>query len=268
MGNATQMHQIVMNLCTNASHAMEDRCGIIEVNLSDIVIKRTEKEKPLGLRTGSYVELSISDTGAGISPDIIDSIFEPYFTTKKPGEGTGMGLALVHGIVESCRGKIAVESLLGKGTTFRIFLPITKSATADGLCASEMLPYGTERILFIDDEVQITKMWGQLLGRLGYVVTTKSSSLEALGLFRSNAGAFDLIITDMTMPKMTGDELAIEFMKIRADIPVILCTGYSKRVSSGMALEIGIKAFVNKPIITADLAKTVRKVLDEAKQET
>jgi PAS domain S-box-containing protein len=265
MGNATQMHQIVMNLCTNASHAMEDRHGIIEVNLRDIVIGRTEKGAPLGLRTGNYVELTISDSGSGISPDIIGSIFEPYFTTKRPGEGTGMGLALVHGIVESCKGKIAVDSRLGKGTTFRIILPITKRVTDDSRRSSEALLSGTERILFIDDEIQITKMWSQLLGRLGYVVTTRNSSLKALGLFRSNAGDFDLVITDMTMPNMTGYELAIELMKIRPDIPVILCTGYSKSVSGRMALEIGIKAFVHKPIITADLAKTVRKVLDEVK---
>jgi PAS domain S-box-containing protein len=265
MGNATQMHQIVMNLCTNASHAMEDRCGVIKVSLRDIVIKSEKKGKPLGLRAGSYVEFTISDTGAGISPDIIDSIFEPYFTTKRPGEGTGMGLALVHGIVESCRGKITVDSLLGKGTTLRIFLPITKNATADGLSTSEALPCGTERILFIDDEIQITKMWDQLLERLGYVVTTRNSSLEALGLFRSNAGDFDLVITDMTMPNMTGDELAIELMKIRPDIPVILCTGYSKKISEKTALEMGIKAFAYKPIAKMDLTKTVRKVLDGAK---
>jgi nitrogen-specific signal transduction histidine kinase/ActR/RegA family two-component response regulator len=268
MGNATQMHQIVMNLCTNAFHAMEDRCGVIEVNLKDIVLKGEEKGEPLGLKVGMYVELTISDTGTGIPPQIIDSIFEPYFTTKSPGEGTGMGLALVHGIVESCRGKIAVDSQLGKGTTIRIFLPITRNVTADGLCVSEALPCGTERILFVDDEIQITKLWSQLLKRLGYVVTTKNSSLEALGLFRSNANDFDLVITDMTMPNMTGDELSIELMKIRPDIPIILCTGYNKKISDKIALKIGIKAFAYKPMVQIDLTKTVRKVLDEAQKET
>lgn len=180
------------------------------------------------------MEIIVSDTGSGIEPGIIEKIFEPYFTTKGPGEGTGMGLALVHGIVESYGGKIKVGSTLGRGTTFILHLPITKMAS-------------------------------RILGQLGYSVTATTSSVEALELFKSKPNEFDLIVSDMTMPNMTGEQLAMECMIIRADIPVILCTGYSKKISENTSAEIGIKAFAYKPIVKADLAKTVRKVLDETK---
>lgn len=262
LGNATQVHQVMMNLCTNAAYAMEETGGVLEVSLKDVVIEKEDLSS--GMNQRDYVEIKVSDTGAGIAPDIIDSIFEPYFTTKDPGEGTGMGLAMVHGVIESYGGKITVDSKLGVGTTFTIYLPVTKKQADQDAYVQEELPTGTERILFIDDEVPIAKMGSQILERLGYTVTTCTSSIEALELFQAKPNDYDLIVTDMTMPNLTGDKLAVELMKIRTDIPVILCTGYSKKISDETASEIGIKAFAYKPVVKAALAKTVRKVLDEA----
>ena len=266
MGNYTQVHQILMNLCINAAHAMEYEGGIVEISLKDVVMDRSVDTKKLGLTPGNYIEMMVSDTGTGIAPDIIDSIFEPYFTTKGPGEGTGMGLAIVHGIIESYGGNISVHSILGKGTVFTIHFPITKKRIEHTVYQPQALPSGTERILFVDDEAPITKIVGKVLEQLGYTVTIKTSSLEALELFYSKPNDFDLVITDMTMPNMTGDKLAGKLMTISPDIPVILCTGYSKKISNETGKEIGIKAFAYKPIIKADLAKMVRKVLDEAKR--
>ncbi len=176
-----------------------------------------------------------------------------------------MGLAMVHGIIESYGGKISVDSKPSQGTLFTICLPVTRKRQEDRLYQSEELPTGTERILFVDDEAPIAKMGSQILERLGYSVSARTSSVEAVELFRTKPNEFDLIVTDMTMPNMTGDKLAIELMKIRPDIPVILCTGYSKKISDEIASEIGIKTFAYKPVGKGDLAKTVRKVLDEAK---
>ncbi len=268
MGNPSQVYQLFMNLCTNAAQAMEKAGSILEVGLTDVEFNDQSAHLLSELKSGNYMKVTVSDNGPGISPDIIGSIFEPYFTTKGIGEGTGMGLALVHGIVESYGGKISVESELGKGTVFSIYLPITKKREDHLLYEKEKLPSGTESILFVDDELPIAKMGNQILEGLGYRVNVRTSSVEALELFRSKPDDFDLVITDMTMPNMTGDELAIELMKIRSDIPVILCTGYSKKISDKNSAAIGIKAFAYKPIVKADLAKTVRKVLDEAKSDS
>ena len=262
MGNVTQVHQILMNLFTNAAHAMEDKGDILEFSLKDIVMDKCNREK-LNLKPGNYIEMKVSDTGAGIAPEIIGSIFDPYFTTKGPGEGTGMGLAMVHGIVKSYGGKITVDSKPGQGTLFRIYLPVTRKRQEHRPYQSETLPPGTERILFVDDEAPIVKMGGQILERFGYTVSIRTSSIEALELFRTKPNDFDLVITDMTMPNMTGDTLAVALMKIRPDIPVMLCTGFSKKISDDSIATIGIRAVAYKPIVKADLAKTVRKVLDD-----
>lgn len=267
MGNGTQVHQVLMNLCTNASHAMESNGGVLKVSLEDVFIKRTSTIENTDLSEGDYLKIMVSDTGTGIDPSIIGSIFKPYFTTKKVGEGTGMGLAVVHGIIESYGGKITVDSQLGVGTTFTICLPITTRRSTQEEYVPEQLPNGVERILFVDDEAPIAKMGSQILARLGYSVTTRTSSIEALELFQTKPSDFDLVVTDMTMPNLTGDKLAIELLRIRPDIPVILCTGYSKNISNESASEIGIKAFAYKPMVNAEMAKTVRKVLDEAKSE-
>ncbi len=265
MGNATQVHQILMNLFTNAAHAMENKGGILEFSLKDVVMDRGINREKLDLKPGNYIEIKVSDTGTGIAPEIIGAIFDPYFTTKGPGKGTGMGLAMVHGIIKSYGGKISVDSKPGQGALFSIYLPVTRKRQEHRPYQTETLLTGTERILFVDDEAPIVKMEGQTLEGLGYTVSIRTSSIEALELFRSTPDDFDLVITDMTMPKMSGDKLAVELMKIRPDIPVILCTGYSKTISDNTSKDIGIKAFANKPIVKADFAKTVRKVLDEAK---
>jgi PAS domain S-box-containing protein len=268
MGDATRLHQVMMNLCTNAAHAMDEMGGEMRIGLRDVSIDGDVPILDAGLKPGDYVEITVSDTGAGIEPEMIGSIFEPYFTTKGPGEGTGMGLAMVHGIVETYEGKITVDSRLNEGSVFTIYLPTTRKRRKHRPYQSGDLPSGTESILFVDDEASIAKMGSEGLERLGYSVTIRTSSVEALELFKSRPEAFDLVITDMTMPNMTGDKLAMELLNIRSDIPVILCTGYSKKVSDETIAEIGIKAFAYKPVVKADLAKTVREVLDKTRGST
>ncbi len=265
MGNATQVHQVFMNLCTNAAQAMEQDGGILKVGLKDIILENPQKLSKLNLKPGNYLQLSVSDTGTGIPSDIIPAIFDPYFTTKDTGKGTGMGLAVVHGIVESYGGKISVKSTPGKGSAFSIFLPAINQHGPIRPYESESLPRGTERILLVDDEASIVKASSQTLERLGYAVTSRTSSMESLELFRARPEEFDLAITDMTMPNMTGDKLAVELMKIKPDVPVIICTGYSNNISEETAAMIGIKAFIYKPVVKADLARIIRQVLDEAK---
>jgi len=267
MGNPTQFHQIIMNLCTNAAHAMEENGGLLKVVLEDLRFEKNETIQRQILKPGDYIKLIISDTGTGISPDVIGSIFDPYYTNKKPGEGTGLGLALVHSIVEKYGGIIEVSSELGQGSVFSIYLPTTKMNQPSQPYIKEDLPIGSERILFIDDEAAIAKIGAQHLEKLGYSVTILTSSSKALNRFQSNAYAFDLVLTDMTMPGLSGDKLTVELMKIRQDIPVIVCTGYSKRISVQTASKIGIKALLYKPVDRTELAKTVRKILDEAKSE-
>jgi CheY-like chemotaxis protein/anti-sigma regulatory factor (Ser/Thr protein kinase) len=265
LAGPTQIHQMLMNLCTNAAHAMKKDGGILQVNIRDVFIDNFSTTTCSDLMAGDYIEILVSDTGAGIPPNIIESIFEPYFTTKDQGEGTGLGLAVIHGIVESYDGKITVDSESGKGTVFKIILPITQKRKQKCAYKAEKLVPGMEHILFVDDEAPITKMGAMILERLGYAVTSRTSSVEALELFRSRSDDFDLIITDMTMPNLTGDKLSVELMRIRPDIPIIICTGYSNKITKERAEKIGIKAFVHKPIARAELAKTVRRVLDEAK---
>ena len=238
---------------------------MLKVILEDVKIQEGELFGNKSIDSGPYIKLTVSDTGPGIPPNIFDSIFEPYFTTKPVGEGTGMGLAMVHGIVNKYKGEIFVSTEMGKGSVFSVFLPITEKENEIPLYQSEMQPTGTEHILFVDDELAIVTMGEQILRRLGYKVTTRTSSVEAVELFDNRKDDFDLVITDMTMPNMTGDKMAIELIKTRPDIPVILCTGYSNKISDDLAEKIGIKAFMYKPLIKADLAKTVRKVLNEAK---
>lgn len=265
LGDPTKIHQILTNLCTNAAYAMGKDGGILEVVLKDVVVDDSSDKVITRLQQGRYLQLTVSDTGEGIPADVIESIFEPYFTTKPFGEGTGMGLAVVHGIVESYGGRITVDSTLANGTIFTVLLPIVKTGRNLPLAKeSDALPTGTERILFVDDEVSITKIVGKILRLLGYQVTALSSSVAALDLFRSKPYDFDLVLSDMTMPNITGDKLAGEMIKIRSDIPVVLCTGYSKYLSHETAREIGIKTIVYKPIVTVELAEIIRNILDEA----
>lgn len=264
LANATQIHRIMMNLCTNAADAMEKEGGTLEISLQDISINGTMENSTLQLKPGNYVELKVSDEGAGIDRHLIDKIFDPYFTTKGQGEGTGLGLAMVHGIVETYGGEVFVDSVLGRGTVFTILLPTVKRRSAQIPDQSKKLPGGQERILLVDDEAAIIKMTSRLLSQLGYSVATATNGRDALDLFTSRAEEFDLVISDVTMPNMSGDQLSKKLIEIRPDIPVILATGYSKRLSEEDAFSIGVKAFIYKPIEKKELAKTVRKVLDVA----
>lgn len=262
LGNPTQAHQIMMNLCTNAAQSMEHDGGILKVDLKDISVDQIKNSKTLELKHKGYVRIRVQDSGVGIDPRIIDSIFEPYVTTKEQGEGTGMGLAVVRGIIESYGGAITVDSDLNKGSTFAVYLPIYTESIFPEPAELYNIPGGTERVLLVDDEESILTSSGAILKQLGYSVTTRTSGVEALNLFRSKPNHFDLIICDMTMPKMTGDKLSAEIIKVRPDIPVILCTGYSKNLNSETISKAGIKAMVQKPILKAKLARIIRKVLD------
>jgi len=221
------------------------------------------KKSEIDFDHSPYIKLTVRDTGHGITPEILDRIFDPYFTTKEKGEGTGLGLALVHGIVKSHGGTITVKSELGKGTTFNVFFPrIEEADKGENKVAEKPLPNGQERILFIDDDLALVDIGKQMLENLGYKVITKADSLEALKLFQDQPHEFDLVITDMTMPNMTGEKLAKEFIRIRPDVPIILCTGFSEQITEEDAKKIGIKEFAMKPLVMEDLAKTIRKVLN------
>jgi PAS domain S-box-containing protein len=258
----TQFHQLIINLCTNATQAMHDK-GVLKIGLTEINLTK-DSANQLGKEPGSYIRLSVSDTGEGMDPATIDRIFDPFYTTREVGQGTGMGLSVVHGIVESHGGFITVESEPGKGSTFHVFFPVAeKMPIDDEIEESRTLPIGNERILFVDDEKALTVIGSKMLEQLGYTVTTFTSSTVALEIFKSQQDGFDLIITDMAMPDLTGKELAAELLKVRPDIPIILCTGYSSIISKENAEEFGIREFCMKPWNMKQLAKTVRKVLDE-----
>ena len=263
LADPTQIHQIVMNLCTNAFHAMEQTGGVLQVTLKDCELSPPDLTLPPGMPAGSFVVLSIGDTGTGIAPTIRDKIFEPYFTTKKVGKGTGMGLSIVHGIVTTLGGFITCESVLGEGTVFHVFFPALKREVASAIQSGESVLSGKERILFIDDEQILAEMGQVMLERLGYKVTVRTSSIEALATFQNQPDQFDAVITDQTMPGITGIDLARRILQIRPGIPIILCTGYSSLVNEDQAKVIGIKGFIMKPMTKKDIARLLRKVLED-----
>ena len=266
LADPTQIHQILMNLCTNAAHAMREG-GILEVGLADLSLDSAFTSKHPEIEPGLFIRLIISDTGHGMTPDVLNQIFDPFFTTKASGEGTGMGLAVVHGIVKSHGGAITVYSEPEKGTTFNVFFPVIKREAQEETRIEETLPTGTERILFVDDDLPLVSIGKDILESLGYQVESRTSSIEALELFKAMPEKFDLVITDMTMPNLRGDQLAKQLMEVRPDIPVILCTGFSPEINEEKSQSIGIRAFVFKPLLKYDMAKTIRKVLDEAKRK-
>ena len=259
LADPTHLHQIIMNLCTNANHAMEETGGVLKIELQNTLIESTNKQET-NLVSGQYVQLSISDTGPGIGPDIIDKIFDPYFTTKEVGKGTGMGLAIIHGIIVEYGGAITVESKLGKGTTFHLYFPVVEQEMLEP-DSEEDIPSGSGRILFIDDEEILAQMGKDMLERLGYHVTTRSSSLDALTTFQNAPDSFNVVITDQTMPGMTGSDLARRMLQIRPDIPIILCTGYSTLIDEHSAKVIGIRKFALKPLTKATIAKLLHELL-------
>ncbi len=262
MSNPTQVHQIVMNLCTNAVHAMEDNGGRLEVGLTRAEIDNEQAGK-LEVTPGTFFKLSVSDTGKGIRQDIVDRIFDPYFTTKEKGRGTGLGLSVVHGIVKSHGGAVVCTSVEGEGTRFDVYLPVIDSVkeTAEQ-SGDRALPRGTERILYVDDEPVLAELAEKMMESLGYRVVTQTNSLHALDYFYQNADGIDLVITDMTMPEMTGDKLAVKLMEIRKSIPIIICTGYNEHLSEKDAKGLGICEYIMKPITIEVLARTIRAVLD------
>jgi len=261
----TQIHQIVMNLATNAYHAMEETGGELKVSLKRMELGTIDLIDP-NMEPGSYACLTVADTGVGMDKKLTDKMFDPFFTTKEIGKGTGMGLSVVHGIVTAMGGAIQVYSEPGKGTQFYVYFPIEKNSSEEqNTPATEPIQGGTERILLVDDEEAILTMEKLMLERLGYPVTSRTSSLEALEAFRTNPDKFDLIITDMQMPNMSGDKLSAELTKIRPDIPILLCTGFSETMSEEKAASLGIKGFILKPIVMKDLFQKIREVLDECK---
>jgi PAS domain S-box-containing protein len=259
----TQIHQIVMNLTTNAYHAMEDKGGELKVNFKEIKLGEQDLTE-LELKPGIYNCLIVADTGVGMDKDLTNKIFNPFFTTKELGKGTGMGLSVVHGIVKNMDGAINVYSEPGKGTEFHVYFPIKKESFENQVIhPKEKILGGKEQILIVDDEEEILAMEKKMLERLGYQVTSFISSIEALEAFSTNPDGFDLIITDMTMPNMSGDKLSTELIKIRSDIPILLCTGFSETVSEKKAASLGIKGLLFKPIIMKDLAQKIREAIDE-----
>ncbi|MCB2180776.1 MAG: response regulator [Desulfobulbaceae bacterium] len=265
LADPTQIHQIVMNLCTNAYHAMQPKGGILAVSLHPVFLETGDiADNKLNLLPGHYLQLEVSDTGSGIPKEIMERIFDPYFSTKTEGRGTGLGLSVVHGIVEAHGGAITVYSEPDKGTTFHVYLPLSDTKT-DLITEEERLkslPTGNEKLLIVDDEESVLRLEKRMIEKLGYEVTSTMESATALKIFTSHPDNFDLVITDMTMPKMNGAELAESIIAIKPDMPIIICTGYSELINLEKAREIGIKGYLEKPIILQNLALTIRRVLD------
>ena len=265
-GDPTQIHQVIMNLCTNAYHALQETGGKIEVSLKETNLSYEQSVQRVGLKVGRHLELVVKDNGHGMTPQVMERIFEPYYTTKEQGKGTGLGLSVIHGIIKNHGGDISVESRPRKGASFSVYLPVideidVETDPVETACAKN----GSERILLIDDEAQIIDLEQRILERLGYKVTPKTDSEEALAEFAAWPDRFDLVITDMTMPKMTGDRLAQRLMEINPRIPVILCTGFNETICEEKALAMGIDRFIMKPIVKDEFAGTIRNVLDSPK---
>jgi len=263
LADPSQVHQILMNLCINAYHAMEERGGILEITLKDCELSFEDLENQAGVSPGSFVVLTIGDSGRGISADIRDKIFDPYFTTKEIGKGTGMGLAIVHGIIKRYGGFITCETVLEKGTVFQVYFPAMEQVPTVPGETLVNIQSGKERILFIDDEEILVDLGKTVLERLGYEVTVRTSSLEAWNTFKNQPDRFDIVITDQTMPGVTGSDLALKMLQLRPNLPIILCTGYSSIISEEKAKSMGIKGFALKPLVRKEIALLIRQVLDE-----
>jgi PAS domain S-box-containing protein len=261
LGDPTQIQQVLMNLCTNASYAMREKGGSLDIDLDDFIVSPSDGN-PHGINPGLYVRLTVRDTGIGMSPDIMDKIFDPFFTTKNLGEGSGLGLSVVHGIVKQHDGYITVESEPGKGSTFTVYFPRTAGELETDAVKEDEIPTGSERILFVDDEEALVEMGEDILAELGYEVASRMNGREALAFLKEDPSRFDLVITDQTMPEMTGLELAGEILTLRPDMPIIMCTGFSYLVDAEAARAAGIKAFAMKPLTKSEIAKTIRMVLD------
>ena len=251
-----------MNLCTNAAHAMEKEGGTLKITLSNSSIGEHDAPLEPGSAPGEYVKLSVSDTGHGMQPWILKRIFEPYFSTKETGKGTGLGLSVAHGIVKSHGGTIKASSVVRKGSIFEIYLPTTKGEASGQDKLDMPLLTGTGRILFVDDEPALIMMGQKILGKLGYQVQTTNSPVEALEMFRSKPTEFDLVITDLTMPELTGINLAKALLEIRPGLPIVLCTGFSDQVNEEMVKSMGIRGLLLKPLTIHELAYSARMAIE------
>jgi CheY-like chemotaxis protein len=261
LGNPSRLHRIVMNLCTNAYQAMAEHGGKIDILLSEREL--TGQTAALAqLPSGKYAELVVADTGIGIPSENISRVFDPYFTTREKCKGTGLGLATVHGIVKSHGGVVLVDSQMEKGTTFTVYLPSTRGLRTNPKPAESRLTGGKERILLIDDESDILEIEKEMLQKLGYAITETNRATQAIEWFSSHPHEFDLVITDMTMPQMTGEELSYRLRKLRSDIPILICTGFSEGMSEEKAGSMGINGFLMKPVSMKDLSNMARGVLD------
>ncbi len=265
MSDPAKLNQILLNLCVNAAHAMKEEGGVLEVGLEKVTLDKTTMKNYHDLGPGDYIELRVSDTGCGIDHEIINRIFDPYFTTKGVGEGTGMGLAVIHGIVKEHNGDIKVISKPGKGTSFYVLFPVVEDEVVTEVESEELLAGSGEKILFIDDEKSLVFSAKYNLEGLGYEVVTEQDPVKALNVFEESPESFDLIITDMAMPEMTGLRLSEKIMEIRPDIPIIICSGFNERTSEEKAKELGIKVFLLKPYLLREMATTIRLVLDKEK---
>jgi PAS domain S-box-containing protein len=264
LADPTNIHQIVLNLCTNASHAIGSQQGRMDIILRQVKFTTKQVHEKHGVLPGTFVELTVKDNGSGMDENTLARIFDPYFTTKEQGAGTGLGLAVTHGVVEECRGFIEVESEVGKGSAFHVYLPVLLEENhAQEKEEPVQLAFGTERILFVDDEPSIVHISLSILTGLGYNVVAESNSLDALEKFSKDPNSFDLVITDQTMPGLTGSELAKAMLALRPDLPVILCTGYTSAISEKEALSLGIRRYAVKPLNTVRISSLVREVLDE-----
>jgi CheY-like chemotaxis protein len=263
LADPVHIHQIIMNLCTNAIHAMKNRGGVLDIKVDSVLVDQKTTEKINNLKVGIYVRIRLSDTGHGMDKRTRERIFEPFFTSKEVGSGTGLGLSVVHGIVSNYNGAITVESTPGKGTSFTVFLPHNISDPVNEIKSLDQLPRGAEHILFVDDEMDITFMGKKMLENLGYKVTTKTNSSEAFAEFKRNPGKYSLLVTDQTMPKMLGTELAGKMRKINPDLKVIIITGYIDKLSDVAKSKTGSYEMILKPIKLSEFSRVIRKVLDE-----
>jgi CheY-like chemotaxis protein len=261
--DSNQVRQVIMNLCTNAAYAMRGTMGNLEISLRKTAFGPDDVLPDAEMSLGDYLVLSVKDTGCGMDPEVRNRVFEPFFTTKPPGEGTGLGLSVVYGIVKGHKGGITVATEPGKGSVFEVFLPWADIGLPVEAQSPEPIVAGNERILFVDDEELITVSVKNMLQSLGYTVTALTDSSAALKLFSENPSQFDLVLTDYTMPVMTGEALGKEMMRIRPDIPVVLCTGYPDLMSTEKAAALGFRGFITKPFTLREGAELVRRVLEK-----
>jgi CheY-like chemotaxis protein len=267
MADPSQIHQVVMNLCNNAAYAMQQGCGVLDVSLTEVEVDKGMAMRHPDLKTGPYLRLTVGDTGTGMTPEVMERAFDPFFTTKKHGEGSGMGLALVHGIVKDYDGAVTVYSEVGKGTTFNVFFPRTVAAEIRPEGEDESLLKGTERVLLVDDEKPQAQSIRNMLNRLGYHVTVKTDAEQALAAFRNEPSRFDLVITDQTMPKLTGVQMAARLLELRPGLPILLCTGFSEHVDADGARAMGIRGFLMKPFSIREMARAIKAALGRPASE-